>query len=209
MVVLGQWPYQHTISFNQLREQAGAVAYYFVDEDRCISRARAAELQTDGFIMDDKYLTVMGEDIHTHVSAYSNQDFPPPIHPSVIAFMRNNDNPLFREMIDRVKNSSAVLVVNDQNKDIMEDIGASYNSTIGFWIIDSVALRILREKRKSKTDGKVQMKQEKDGISFVEVTGDVTPHVKLLKEVGGRYDEDKDVWYVPIGSIHKIMHITM
>lgn len=206
MVVLGQWPYQHTITLDQLRRQAGAGAYYFVDEDRIVSRGRALELEKLGFIIDDPLLTIMSETMQSYVSAFANQDFPPPVQTSVAPLIRTNTNQQFSNMMDRVKNSAAALIVNDQNGEVMEDIGAAWNSMLGVWIVDSVALRTLREKRRQKTDGRVEIRQDKGGV-FVEVYGDVTPHVDILKNVGGKYDEDKDVWYVPMSAAHKIMHI--
>ena len=206
MVVLGQWPYQHTMTLDQLRRQAGAGAYYFVDEDKIVSRARALELEKTGYILDDIFLTIMSEDMHSYVSAFAKQDFPPSPHTSSVPIIRSNSNTQFNDLMDRVKNSAVALIVNDQNGEVMEDIGALWNNMLGVWIVDGVGLRTLREKRRQKTDGKVQMKQDKGGI-LVEIFGDVTPHVKLLKDVGGRYDEEKDVWYVPMSVVHKVMHI--
>jgi len=206
MVVLGQWPYQHTVTLDQLYRQASARAYYFVDEDRIISRGRALELEQGEYIIDEQFYTVMGENMLSYVSAFAKQDFPPSPHTSVAGIMQHNSNVQYNEIIDRVKNSSAVLIVNDQNTGVMEDVGALWNNALGTWIIDSINLRTLREKRRQKTDGKVYMNQDKGGI-LVEIYGDVTPHVKLLKDVGGKYDEDKDIWYISMSVVHKVMHI--
>lgn len=207
MVVLGQWPYQHTVTLDQLRRQANAGAYYFVDEDRILSRAKALDLEKSGYILDDIYLTVMSEDMQTYVQAFMNQDFPAPIHTSVISMLKTNANPHFAEVMNKVKNSGAVLLVNDQDGEIMDDIGAQWNDALGIWILDGVALRILREKRRQKTDGKIEIRQDKGGV-LAEISGDVTPHISLLREVGGKYDEDKNIWFIPMSSVHKVMHIT-
>lgn len=206
MVVLGQWPYQHTITLDQLRHQAGAAAYYFVDEDKIVSRTQALKLESSGYILNDTYLTVMSENMNTYVSAFSNQIFPPSPHSSVIPHLKSNANPEFIDNMNKIQNSAAVLVVNEQSKEVMEDIGGQWNSSLGVWVIDGTALRLLREKRRQKTDGRISIMQNKGGV-YVEVWGDVTPHVQLLKDVGGRYDEEKDIWNVPMSSVHKIMHI--
>lgn len=207
MVVLGQWPYRHTITLDQLRRQAFAGAYYFVDEDKIIPRGKALELEGLGYILDDVYLTVMSEDMQTYVLAFAKQDFPAPPHPSVEELIKNNANPRYEDIMNKTKESGAVLVVNDQDGEVLEDIGAQWNESIGIWIADGIALRLLREKRRQKTTGRIEIRQDKGGV-LAEISGDVTPHLQLLKEVGGRYDEDRDIWFIPMSSVHKVMHIT-
>jgi hypothetical protein len=87
----------------------------------------------------------------------------------------------------------------------MEDIGASYNQSLNVWVIDGVALRLLREKRRSATGGKIVCKPYLD--SKIQINGDVSSHVDLLKSVGAKYDEQTDAWYVDIAVIDKIQHI--
>lgn len=205
MVVLGQWPYQHTITLDQLRTQAKAAAYYFVDKDAIISKKDAYDLRNKRCIVDDVYLTVMSEELYTYVSSFEKQDFPPTPPAAIAQIIEQNKNPAFAESINSVKDSAAVLLVNGRNKAIMEDVGALWNDAFGMWVMDAIHLKLLREKRREKHSGKVTMVQH--GEELVEISGDVTPHVKLLKEVGGTYKEEMDVWFVPISSIHKIYHI--
>lgn len=206
MVVLGQWPYQHAITLDQLKRQTGAAAYYLVDLDKIVSHARALDMQGKGYILDDTFLTVMSEDLHQYISSFKEQSFSPEPHSSVQEALQNNKNELYTELIDGVKASAASLVINDQSSDIMQDIGAQWNDYLGIWTIDAIALRMLREKRRSKTDGRIQMRQDKGGL-LVEIWGDVTPHISLLKDIGGKYDEDKDIWYIPMSAVHKVLHI--
>lgn len=206
MVVLGQWPYQHTITLDQLRMQAKAAAYYFVDKDMIVPKKDALELQKKGYILDDKYLTIMSEEISNYVLSFEKQDFPPTPTSSITSLIEKNKNPAFEMDINRVKESAAALIVNNRNKEIMVDVGALWNNSLGVWILDAIHLKLLRQKRKEKHAGKVKMIQHGEGL-MVEISGDVTPHVKLLKEVGGTYNEEMDVWFVPMSSIHKIYHI--
>lgn len=203
MVVLGQWPYQHTITLDQMRRQASIITYYFVDEDTIVPRPQALELERNGYIIDDRYMTVMSEEKHVYVQAHSVQIFPPTPTADII---EENMNPIFKDMIDDVSNSGALMVINGQDEALMKDIGAVWNSHIGLWIVDSSVLRMLREKRRNKTDGRIQMRQDKGGI-LVEIWGDVSEHTNLLLESGGKYDDEKDIWYIPMSSVHKVMHI--
>ena len=206
MVVLGQWPYQHTITLDQLRRQSNVSIYYLIDEDRTIPHSHAIHYQKQGYILDDEYLTVRSETMNSYLSAFLKQSFPPAIHMSVSDLLSKNENEKYREILDKMSNSGAILLVNDQDRDIMKDLGAEWNSSLSLWILDAITLRTLREKRRQKTNGKVEMRQDKGGV-LVEIYGDVTPHTNLLREVGGKYDEDKDIWYIQMSLVHKIMHI--
>jgi hypothetical protein len=200
MVVIGSWPYQHSITLDVMHRQNNVCMIYYVDMDRIVSRDECNTLIQDGYILDMKYYTLMSEKLHIYVQSYSKQDFPPEI-PDEVQYVCS-----YEEEIDRVKNSSPILLVNDQDTNVMEDIGAVYNTSIGVWIVDALALKTLRDKKRQKTSGKIQMRQDRCG-SLVEITGDVTQHVSLIREIGGTYDEANDIWYVPISSVNKIMHI--
>lgn len=206
MVVLGQWPYQHSITLDQLRRQAGAIAYYYVDDDTIISRPKALELERNGYIIDDRYMTVMSEDKYAYIQAYSMQIVAPSPPNDVVEMIDRNMNQSYKDGIDMVSDSGAVLIVNGQDGDLMKDVGAVWNAYLGMWILDSNALRMLREKRREKTDGRIQMRQDKGGI-LVEIWGDVSEHTNLLMDSGGKYDDEKDIWYIPMSSVHKVMHI--
>lgn len=206
MVVLGSWPYSHTLTLDQMRRQTKVVMYYFVDSDKIISADEASHLRQKGHLVDEELLTVMSEELAASLVPYSEQNFPPPIPSLISSERRKNANPSLTEKIQRVQNSSAVLLVNEQSSELMEDMGAIWNNELSLWIMDGISLRNLREKKRQRTDGKVRMKQDRGGV-LVEISGDVTPHVQLLQDAGGKYDDEKDVWFVPIKSIHKIVHI--
>jgi len=173
---------------------------YFVDDDRIISIDEGKQLINEGYIIDMKYHTIMSDTLNKYVLSYANQDFPPAV-PDTVDIL-----PVYDVEIDKIKNSSAVLIVNDQESSVMEDIGSVYNESLGIWIVDAIALKTLRERKKQKTNGKIHMKSDRCG-TLAEIYGDVTQYVSLIKEIGGTYDEDKDIWYVPIASVNKILHI--
>lgn len=206
MVVLGQWPYEHTISLAALHRSTGNVMYYFADEDRIIDQNEVDTLVSEGYISDIILYTVMGSEINSYVSTYRNQIRAPPVHPSVIDTYETNKDPMLMDLIRKVQESGSVLIVNDQGGDIMKDVGAEWNPYMNMWILDALHLKLLREKRREKYKGKVEIVKARDGL-FIEIRGDVSPHVNLLQSVGGTYDQQKDVWYVPTSKMDRIMHI--
>lgn len=206
MVVLGQWPYEHVITLNALHRTTGNIMYYYVDEDRIIDQREADTLVADGFVLDDVLYTIMSSDINSYVGSYRDQVRAPPVHPDLVELYDAGRDPVLTELITKVQISGAVLIVNDQAKDIMLDVGADWNQYIGMWILDANHLKLLRERRREKYKGKVEIVQARDGL-FIEVRGDVSLHVNLLQSVGGTYDQQKDVWYVPTNKADRIMHI--
>lgn len=206
MVIIGQWPYQHTLTLLQLRSQAKAGTYYFVDQDRIVSHKEGMSLRDRGYIVSDDTLIITGEEMHQYISLYNEQSFPPPIHPDVIPLIKEHTPEWIMEATSDIRDRAPALLINDQDERVMEDIGALWNDQLGTWIIDILHLKVLRDKRRMKYSGKIEMMQHPDGI-LVEIRGDVTPHINLLKEVGGSYNEDRDVWFVPMSAIDRISHI--
>lgn len=205
MVVLGQWPYHHSITLDQMKKCTGVCMYYWVDEDMIVPYDKVLDLQKKGYIVEDKFFTVMSTSIKEHIDMYSEQNFMP-IEQSLIKKISDNNNQEYISLIEKVKSSALVMIVNNQSTDIMEDIGAIWNSSLGVWVISATALKILREKRKQKHGSKITMKQERGGV-LIEIRGDVTAHVDLLESVKGKYNETYDVWHVPISAYDKIKHI--
>lgn len=206
MVVLGQWPYQHTITLSKLRVESKVGTYYFVDEDRIISLKEAKQLLDQGYILDKQYLTIMGEDLDQYLAMYRDQIFPPPIYPDLLSLIENNTPELISTSLSDVKGSAAALIINNGDSSTMEDIGAIWNSSLGVWIVDIIHLKHLRKERRDKYKGKIVMLTHPDG-TLVEIRGDVSKYINLLKSIDGIYNEDRDVWHVDIAHIDKIYSI--
>jgi len=206
MGIIGQWPLQHVITLDQMKRQSNIVCYYFVDEDRIISHEREMELEKDGYIPDHDNLTIMSETMKSYISSFEKQSISPIISPALQRIIVSNVNPRILTESVKIQNSSAVLILRDQDKGVMEDIGAIWNSSLSMYTINIECLKTLREKKRQRSNGKIQIVQDRGGI-IVEVHGDVSKHVPLLKEIGGKYDENRDIWIVPMSVAHKILHL--
>lgn len=212
MVVLGSWPYQHTITLDQMKRQMGVCTYYHVDLDTMIPADKVKSLIDRGFVLDEEMMTVMSESMNRYVSFYKAQASPVPIptprdlgsKEDVSKLMEANMNKSFSPFLIKTKNGS-LLYVQGQDRNVMDDIGALYNTHLGVWVIDIVALKMLREKRREATHGKIRCEPYFD--TQYKIMGDVSKHVNLLKEIGGKYDDKSDIWYISIGVLDKIAHI--
>lgn len=209
MVILGQWPYQHTETLDKMRSDGLSIFYYNVDKDKIISENEAIKISgttvtstgESSYIRDEIYLTVMSEDMHNHILFYLKQNFPPSIHPD----LRMKPNAEFVKIMNKVKNSSALMVVNNQGKDVMEDIGAMWNSSLGLYIIHEQHLKALRCEKRKAHGGKIQV-ADLFGSSL-KIWGDTTPHIDLLMNAGAKFDEKSDSWIISMSSIDKISSI--
>lgn len=205
MVVLGSWPYAHTSTLDMMKRQMKISSYYFVDEDRIVTSVEATNLASSGYLLDDTYMTIMSEDMYLYLTPYREQIFPPPIPQEVQTRIKENSLPAFTKLNAKVQNSAPVLLVNGQDKEVMEDVGAVWNTHLGVWILDVIALKTLRERKKKLTPGKVYTEPYLD--SQVKIYGDLTKHVSLLKNAGATYNEADDVWYLALSSLDRISSI--
>lgn len=206
MVVLGQWPYQHTKTLNLFHVQRGIHEIYFADEDRIISYANALEMVGDDYTIDEELYTLMSTDLAMHMKIYNQQIFPAVMPPHVVPIYRKNINPVYQRHMEKVQGSAAALLVNGQSREIMEDIGAVWNEELDAWIVDMIQLKLLREKKKESMEGKIY------GTPYlndrVKIWGDITKHVQLLKDAGAVPDDkDEGIWYVKMSNYHMISRI--
>ncbi len=214
MVVLGIWPYQHVLTLRLIASQGRAVPIYFVDEDRIIPLTEAQGLANQGFILDETYSTLMSPRMDTLVAPYREQTFPPPMPASIRTLLQSHEASYPKDSkgqsilknIEEIAEHAPVAIVGDQTSDLMKDLGAAYAPNLGLWLLDAIHLKELRDKRREKYDGKVHMKQHPGG-SLVEIYGDVTPHIQRLKDARGIYDEERDVWLIPMSTINQIYDI--
>lgn len=205
MVVLGSWPYHHTLTLDQISRQLGAKCYYFVDDDKIVSGTQADRLEQQGYIVDDTLFTIMSEDMNSYMHNFKGQVFPPIIPDRLQKILAANENKQLTSTMDRVKSSALVLIVNGQDKDVMDDIGATWNTSLSTWVLDITSLKQLRERKKKAHNGKIMCEPYFD--TMVKIWGDVSKHTTVLKEAGGRYDEAEDVWYVHLNNVDKVSHI--
>jgi len=204
MVVLGQWPFAHTITLEQTLRDTGIHMIYFVDQDRIVSYEYAKSMTDDsgisGYYLDEKYFTLMGAIIDVYIGTYREQIIPPPIHPSI----KLKKSPFAKE-ISQVSDSAAILLVNNQSNELMEGIGAHWNHGLGFWIVDHAQLAILKSE-KNQFEGKILT--QKYLCNQIKVWGDVSKHIPLFRDIGGKQDEkDPSVWYIAISKFGKIQHL--
>lgn len=206
MVVVGIWPYQHTMTLRLIGSQGKAVPIYYVDEDRILTLAEAQRLADQDHILDQTYMTLMSPEIEAYVAPYKEQAFPPPIPSTLKVHIQSHEPKELSKMIDAVAEHAPIAIVGDQSSSLMQDLGARYNPSLGLWFLDATHLKILRDKRRQKYDGKVQMKQHTGG-TLVEIYGDVSAHIQRIKDARGIYDEARDVWLVPISTVNQIYDI--
>lgn len=206
MVVLGQWPYQHTLTLEKFNtEQIGVMLFYFVDEDQIVSKDQCNELEDEGYVVDHEMYTIMSEELNVYVSAYKEQLFPPSVPEHLASLIDENTSKKFKKSIKDLQDSSVVLVVNGQSSEVMKDIGAEWNQYLGTWIVSKEHMQQLRQKRREDTKGKVYYEVYAD--AYLKVWGDLSQHIKLLRDIGATHKEDENVWIVKMSSVDKIAHI--
>lgn len=197
MPVLGSWPYSHTITLDTLYKNTGKKYIYYVDIDKIVDQS---EIPTNGTTIDGEYYIAYGEEIGRTIESYRTQIIPPPqpSEPSRISEKYQKD-------IESVMDSSLCLIVNGQSSDIMEGIGATWNNNIGVWIVDSEHLKMIRDKRRRKFDGKVHKQAHVDNT--FKIYGDLSSHIEKLKSVKAIYNDDDDSWIVKSSVIHELAHL--
>jgi hypothetical protein len=193
MVVIGQYPYQHTVTLELLHSCTGELRYYDVDSDRIRKREDIGE----DMVIDSKYYIAYSKKTECMIDAYRQQIVPPPCP--------TNIKTKYDEEIKKVTDSAICLIVNDQSSELMEGIGASWNHHLGTWIVDSNHIKAIRDRRVKKHDGKVYKSPYVDGC--FKVYGDVGKHIDKLQSIGAVYNEENDIWIVKAKDMYKIAYI--
>lgn len=196
MVVIGSWPYIHTLTLDSLLRSTGEKYIYYVDEDKIV---REKDIPTTGITIDNLYHIAYGEKIGRLIESYKSQLIAPP-EPEGRRLPE-----YYEKDMEKVKETSICLIVNGQSSSMMEGIGAVWNRSLGTWICDSEHLSLIRDRRKRKYDGKVH-KQPYVDMTY-KVWGDLSAHVDKLKNIGAIYNEDEDFWIVKTSAIGRIAHI--
>lgn len=199
MVLLGSWPYNHTVSLRKLHRDTGVTYIYLADEDKIVHRD---DVGAD-YTIDDDLHVAFKEETRQYMHRYQHQLFPPDI-PDDIAKVMDHDE-LVDELREKVQDHGALVVVNGQSSDIMECIGARWNDDLGLWVVSDTHLHTIKEAKRERYDGRVLYEPFLD--TEIKVWGDTNPHVDLLQKHGGRYRPDEDAWYVPLSSFDRIAHI--
>jgi len=193
MVVIGQYPYQHTVTLELLHRSTGDLRFYDVDNDRICKKEEIG----DDMVVDSKYYIAYTKKTECMIDAYRQQIIPPPCPPTIRS--------RYDEEIKKVTDSSICLIVNDQSSELMEGIGASWNHHLGTWIVDANHIKAIRDKRVKKYDGKVHKQPYVDGC--FKVYGDLGKHIEKLQSIGAVYNEENDIWVVKAKDMPKIAHI--
>lgn len=192
MVVIGQYPYQHTITLENLHRSIGKCYIYYVDDDKIYE---VKDLPPN-ITVDHEHYIAYGEQTGNAIEAYYSQIIPPP-------------SPVIRtkydKEIEKVQDAALCLVINNQSSSIMENIGATWNNHLGTWIVAAEHLQTLRDRRRRKHDGKVYKVPYVD--STFKIYGDLTPHIEKLKAINAIYNEENDEWIVKASDLHKIASI--
>lgn len=196
MVVLGSWPYIHTVTLDSLYRNTGERYLYYVDQDKIV---REKDLPSNGITIDGIYHIAYGEEIGRTIDAYKSQIIPPP-EPQGRKLPGH-----YEEDMDKIRESGLCLIVNGQNSAVMEGIGASWNQSLGTWICDAEHLSLIRDRRKRKFDGKVHKAAHVD--MTYKIWGDLSAHVEKLKAINAIYNEEEDFWVVKTSQLGKIAHI--
>jgi hypothetical protein len=194
MVVIGSYPYQHTLTLEQLYNNTGSKYIYYVDIDKIV---RLEEIPTVGITIDSLYHIAYGEDVGRTIDCYRSQNIPPPMPENI-----SRPSEKYQKDIDAVIDAAICLVVNDNTSTIMEGTGAIWNPHLCTWILDAEHLHMLRDKRKRKFDGKVHKVSHVDNT--YKVYGDLSSHIHRLKGIDAIYNEDDDTWIVKTSKIHLI-----
>lgn len=191
MVVLGSWPYKYTISLDKIHSDTKIRYTYLVDKDKIVARDDVP----DEYIVEENLYVAMSQEMETYISKYQEQLFPPDIPEEIQETLGNGR---FSDMMDKVVNSGALLVVNNNRSSIMEGIGAKWNEELGLWIVSSDHLDTIKREKKEKFEGRILHEPYLD--TMVKIWGDTHPHVDLLHEHGAEYRADEDAWYLPISK---------
>lgn len=197
MVVLGSYPYQHTVTLDSLYKSTGKKFIYYVDNDKIVE---PSEVPSEGVTIDGEYYIAYGEETGRVIEAYKSQIIPPP-QPQGVGRLPEK----FQKDMEAVMDSSLCMIVNDQSGDIMEGIGATWNKDVGVWIVDSEHLKMIRDKRRRKFDGKVHKQAHVDNT--FKVYGDLSAHVEKLKSVKAIYNDEDDSWIVKSSIIHELAYL--
>lgn len=195
MVVLGSWPFQHTITLDTLMKSTGEKFIYNVDNDKIV---RYTDLSED-LIVDNVYHIAYSKDMSGIIDPYRAQIIPPP-EPQGRRLPSQ-----YEKEIEKVKESSLCLIINNPSSSLMEDIGAVWNHSLGTWIVDSEHMSTIRDRRRKKFDGKIYKAPHVD--MTYKVWGDLTPHIEKLKSINAVYNEEDNVWIVKMSVLGKIAHI--
>jgi hypothetical protein len=197
MVVLGTYPYEHTITLEALHRNTGKLYIYYVDNNKIVE---PSELPTDGITIDGEYYIAYGEEKGRMIEAYKSQIIAPP-QPEGIGRLP----PKLQKHVDDISESSLCLIVNGQSSDIMEGIGGTWNNNLGTWIVDAEHLHMIRDARRRKFDGKIHKQAHVDNT--FKIWGDLSSHVEKLKAVNAIYNKEDDSWIVKSSVIHNLAHL--
>lgn len=206
MVVLGQWPYMHSITLYMLNKISKQHLFYYVDEDNLISKARADKLTQQDHICDTEFWIVSSSKIHKEfIEPYMSQIIPPEIPPHLHKLIQSNLNPKYEILQDEVKSKSPMCIVSENSKDLMEEIGCLWNNDLGVWLCDSEKIRNLKQIKINSSNDRIQYDITIDHM--IKIYGNVTPHLSLLKSLKAKFNEKEKAYYIPFDYYDKISHI--
>lgn len=195
MVVIGTYPYQHSITLDLLCKSTGEKYLYYVDEDKIV---KESDLPKESISIDNVYHIAYGEDVGRTIDAYRSQLIPIPEPKD------RKMNTQYEEDMKKLKQSS-ICLINNMCKDTMVGIGGVWNQSLACWIVDAEHLSLLKDRRMKKYDGKVYKAPYID--TTYKVWGDLSQHVEKLKSIGAIYNEEEDFWVVKLSMMGKIASI--
>ena len=195
MVVIGQWPYQHTVTLSYLKTQLKQHCIYFVDEDKIITYERAKILEDKEYILDDEHFTLMSKNVDEYMYKYKAQIIPPSIPDQAQHLMNKNTPKIYQENMESVMGSAAVLIVNNQSSNVMKSLGATWNPSIGTWICSVDDLKSAQKIAVVSSDKPVIERPTADML--LPISGNVSDHTSFLQEMGGVFNAKVKKWFVP------------
>lgn len=206
MVLLGQWPFQHSMTHDRENKVRSKPIYYYVDNDQIIDSNLVAKLPPSEYVIDNTYWIVVSRDIYNnYIEQYMEQILPPIIPEHLNALMLKNTNKEYLKHINAVKDHAALAIIGKNNTTLLEELGAIWNNQLGVWILNPAVLKDsgLMIAGDSKKDISIDITC--DGM--VQVSGNINPYVSYLTELGGTYNDKEKAFYLPIDKYDEVSQL--
>lgn len=206
MVVIGCWPYVHTLTLSMLNRVSGKALFYLVDEDTLISEQTVEKYNTDLYVVDREYWIVSSKQLYkSHIEPYLEQVMPPEVPTHISELITKHINPSYTKHMDGVVAKSLLCMVDNNSKSLMDDIGAQWNSSIGVMICDGEKIRAIKQAKSHATSSKVEYTIMFD--DRIKLYGNVSPHVELLKSLGATHNDKEGAYYLDMDKYDKVAHL--
>ena len=200
MVLIGSWPYQHTMTLTLL-SQSGQDMYYLVDQNKIVFLT--ANYQNTLYVVDSEYRIISSKDIYDrYIAPYREQNVAPTIPSEIQSLIDSKITPTISNNMQSLSQAPILMIV-DGKGDNLHDIGATWNNMLNIWTISNSDFEQSRQSKKLTPKGRLHISYS--NLGQYKVTGDLESHLPHLRTWNAQFSVDKSYCYVDKKYYHLLL----